>query len=210
MRLALTLPMDFEAISTWLRNTLLPYGGVGLMVLAMCDSSFLSLPEVNDLLLMTFAIQEPHHVIRFALLTTIGSVIGCAALYAVGRKGGETFLRKTFSGQRLARVQRWYQRHGILAVIVPSLLPPPTPFKIFVLSAGTFGISWPKFLLAVVIGRGIRYFSEGILAVVYGPAAIDFVHDNYAKIGLALAVVIVVAAIVFFSFGRRRVRSSEA
>jgi membrane protein YqaA with SNARE-associated domain len=202
--------MNLEGLSIWLRNTLLPYGGFGLMVLAMFDSSFVSLPEVNDLLLMTFAINEPGSMVKYALLTTIGSVIGCALLYAVGRKGGETFLRKTFADQRLAKVQKWYQRHGILAVIVPSLLPPPTPFKVFVLSAGTFGISWPKFLTAVVIGRGIRYFSEGILAVVYGPAAIQFVQNNYGKIGLALAVVIVVSCLLFFSFSRRRVPSIEA
>src|SRR6059036_4255421 len=142
------------------------------MALAVCDSSFISLPEVNDLLLMTFAINEPDSMVKFALLTTLGSVIGCALLYAVGRKGGEAFLRRSFADERLARVQSWYRRQGVLAVIVPSLLPPPTPFKIFVLSAGTFGISWPKFLTAVVIGRGIRYFSEGLLAVIYGPAAI--------------------------------------
>ncbi|PYS41924.1 MAG: hypothetical protein DMG14_05650 [Acidobacteria bacterium] len=202
--------MNFEAISIWLRDTLLPYGGFGLMVLAMCDSSFVSLPEVNDLLLMTFAINEPGGMVKFALLTTVGSVAGCALLYALGRKGGEAFLRKTFADERLARVQRWYQRHGILAVIVPSLLPPPTPFKIFVLSAGTFGISWPKFLTAVVIGRGIRYFTEGILAVMYGPAAIQFVQKNYGKVGLAFAIVIVVSAVIFFSFGRRRVPTIEA
>ena len=180
------------------------------MVLAMCDSSFVSLPEVNDILLMTFAINEPESMIKFALLTMLGSVIGCALLYAVGRKGGEAFLRKSFADERLAKVQRWYQRHGVLAVIVPSLLPPPTPFKMFVLSAGAFGISWPKFLTAVVIGRGIRYFSEGILAVMYGPAAIEFVQKNYGKVGLALAAVIVVSGLVFFSFARRRVRSIEA
>jgi membrane protein YqaA with SNARE-associated domain len=202
--------MDFEAISTWLRNSLLPYGGFGLMVLAMCDSSFVSLPEVNDILLMTFAINDPGSMVKFAFLTTVGSVIGCALLYTVGRKGGETFLRKTFADERLARVQSWYQRHGVLAVIVPSLLPPPTPFKIFVLSAGTFGISWPKFLTAVVVGRGIRYFSEGILAVLYGPAAIQFVQKNYGKLGLVLAVLIVVSGFIFFAFARRRVPSTEA
>ena len=179
------------------------------MVLAMCDSSFVSLPEVNDLLLMTFAINDPGGMVKYALLTTLGSVIGCALLYAVGRKGGETFLRKTFADERLGKVQRWYQRHGILAVIIPSLLPPPTPFKVFVLSAGTFGISWPKFLTAIIIGRGIRYFSEGILAVMYGPAAIQFVQHNYGKIGLGFAIVIVISAIVFFSLGRRRVPSIE-
>ena len=107
------------------------------------------------------------------------------------------------------RIQSWYRRYGVLAVIIPSLLPPPTPFKIFVLSAGTFGISWPKFLTAVVIGRGIRYLSEAILAVVYGPAAIQFVHDNYGKIGLILAIVIAACGIVFV-YARRRMRSMEA
>jgi len=201
--------MNFEAISVWLRNTLLPYGGFGLMVLAMCDSSFVSLPEVNDVLLMTFAVNEPESMVKLALLTTLGSVIGCALLYAVGRKGGEAFLRRSFADEKLVRIQRWYQRHGVLAVIIPSLLPPPTPFKVFVLSAGTFGISWPKFLTAVVIGRGIRYFSEGILAVIYGPAAIQFVAANYGKVGLGLAFLIVASAVIFF-LTRRRVRNSEA
>jgi len=202
--------MNLEAISVWLRNTLLPYGGMGLMVLAICDSSFVSLPEVNDVLLMTFAVNQPEDMVKFALLTTLGSVIGCALLYAAGRKGGDAFLRRSFADERLAKVQRWYQRHGVLAVIVPSLLPPPTPFKVFVLSAGTFGISWPKFLTAVVIGRGIRYFSEGILAVVYGPEAIRFVQDNYGKIGLGLVLLLIVASAAIFFFTRRRVRSSEA
>jgi uncharacterized membrane protein YdjX (TVP38/TMEM64 family) len=89
-------------------------------------------------------------------------------------------------------------------------LPPPTPFKVFVLSAGTFGISWPKFLTAVLIGRSIRYFSEGILAVMYGPFAIQFVQRNYGKFGLALAIFIIVCVAVFFSFARRRVPSVEA
>ena len=201
--------MNFEGISLWLRQALLPYGSLGLMFLAMCDSSFVSLPEVNDLLLMTFTINDPAGMVKYTLLTILGSVIGCALLYSVGRKGGDAFLRKSFADERLAKVQSWYQRHGVLAVIVPSLLPPPTPFKVFVLSAGTFGISWPKFLIAVVIGRGIRYFSEGILAVVYGPAAIRFVQDNYGKIGLGLVFLIVASAVIFF-FTRRRVRSSEA
>jgi len=201
--------MNFEAISVWLRNTLLPYGGFGLMFLAICDSSFVSLPEVNDLLLMTYTINDPSGMLKYTLLTILGSVIGCAFLYSVGRKGGDTFLRKSFADEKLAKVQSWYQRHGILAVIVPSLLPPPTPFKVFVLSAGTFGISWPKFLTAVVIGRGIRYFSEGILALVYGPAAIEFVQNNYGKIGLGFALLVVASAGIFF-LTRRRVRNSIA
>jgi membrane protein YqaA with SNARE-associated domain len=198
-----------EAISLWLRETLLPYGGFGLMVLAICDSSFLSLPEVNDLLLMTFSIANPSKMLEYASLTTVGSIIGCALLYTVGRKGGEAFLNRRFSDEKMLRIRTWYQKYGLLAVIIPSLLPPPTPFKIFVLSAGTFGISWPRFLTAVAIGRGIRYFSEGFLAVAYGPSAIEFVKNNFGRIGVALAVLIV-ASVIIFMFARRRMKHIEA
>ena len=193
----------------WLMDLLLPYGGFGLMLLAVCDSSFLSLPEVNDLLLMTFSVNNPDGMLKYAALTTLGSLIGCSLLYSVGRKGGEAFLTRRFSDERILRVQNWYRRHGILAIVVPSLLPPPMPFKIFVLSAGAFGISWPRFLVAIVIGRGIRYFSQGILAVMYGPLAIQFVRENYGKAGLVLGILIVAGAIVFV-YARRRMRSIEA
>lgn len=198
-----------QTISMWLKATLLPYGSFGLMALAVCDSSFLSLPEVNDLLLMTFSINNPEGMLKYAAFTTLGSVIGCSLLYAVGRKGGEAFLQRRFSDDRLAKLQSWYRKHGVLAIIVPSLLPPPTPFKIFVLSAGTFGISWPKFVLAVLVGRGLRYFSEGILAVIYGPSAIEFVQHNFGMIGVVMAIAIVASVIIIF-YARRRIDSIEA
>src|SRR5262245_42864083 len=125
-----------EAISAWLKTTLLPYGPFGLMVLAICDSSFLSLPEVNDILLMTFSIDDPSSMPKLALMTTLGSIIGCALLFSVGRAGGEAALGGKLSVERLLRVRQWYRKYGLLAVIVPSLLPPPTPFKVFVLAAG--------------------------------------------------------------------------
>src|SRR5215510_5169406 len=101
-----------HAISVWLRDLLLPYGGFGLMLLAVCDSSFLSLPEVNDILLMTFSLNDPAGMLKFATLTTLGSLLGCILLYIVGRRGGEAFLRRRFSDERVLRVQNWYRRHG--------------------------------------------------------------------------------------------------
>src|SRR3989440_10823607 len=164
--------MNFDALSLWLRQTLLPYGGAGLMFLAMCDSSFVSLPEVNDILLMTFTINDPGGMAKYTLLTILGSVLGCALLYSVGRKGGETFLRKSFADEKLARIQKWYQRHGVLAVIVPSLLPPPTPFKVFVLSAGNFLIFLAEIFFSDVTWAGFLYFFERELAGIYKSAAL--------------------------------------
>lgn len=178
------------------------------MVLAIFDSSFLSLPEVNDILLMTFSIENPSSMPKLALLTVAGSLFGCALLYSVGRKGGEAVLRSKFSEERVLSIRQWYRKYGVLAIIVPSLLPPPTPFKVFVLAAGAFGISWPRFLLSIAIGRGARYFSEGLLAIAYGPDAIQFVQHNYGKIGLGLAILIV-ATVIIYVFARRRMGSIE-
>ena len=195
-----------HAASEWLKATLLPYGGIGLLLLAVCDSSFLSLPEVNDILLMTLSINEPESMVWLAFMTTAGSVIGCSMLYSVGRSGGDVFLRRRFSAGKLNRVREWYGRYGLFAIIVPSVLPPPMPFKVFVLSAGAFGISWPRFLAAVTIGRGIRYFSGGVLAVLYGQAALAFVRDNYGKVAIAAAA-LVVAAVLVFALARHRMGS---
>jgi membrane protein YqaA with SNARE-associated domain len=196
-------------ISAWLMDTLAPFGGFGLLVLAICDSSFISLPEVNDALLMAFSIRNPHRMLEYAALTTTGSILGCLLLYSVGRKGGEALLTRRFAEHRVKRVRGWYEKYGMLAVIVPSLLPPPLPFKIFVLSAGAFRLSWLRFIVAVGVGRGIRYFAEGFLAVTYGERAIRIVSDNFGRIGLALGILIVVAAVIF-AYAKRKMRSIEA
>jgi membrane protein YqaA with SNARE-associated domain len=195
-----------ESIGEWLRETLLPYGGFGLFALAICDSSFLSLPEVNDVLLMVFSIEAPERMMFFAACTTAGSVIGCLMLFSVGRKGGEAFLRRKLSGERMERFRGAYRRWGVLAVLVPSLLPPPTPFKIFVLSAGAFGVPTGRFTFAVIAGRSIRYFGQGILAVAYGEAAIDYVRANAGRvgIGISIAILVVVLGVVLWRQRERK------
>ena len=190
-------------IAQWLANTLEPYGAPGLMLIAIADSSFLSLPEVNDAALMALSINNPSRMWELAAMTVLGSVIGCTVLYVIGRKGGEALLGRRFAADKVQRVRRWYQKYGMLAVIVPSLLPPPLPFKIFVLSAGAFQIPWPRFLLAVSIGRSIRYFSEGLVAVWYGKQALQIVAANFAIVGVSLAAVIVAGSLIYV-YARRR------
>ena len=140
-------------------------GGVGLFIIALLDSSFLSFPQVNDLLIIVLSTKYPERMPYYAAMTTIGSLIGCFLLYGVARRGGEVFLRKRLKGRYVDRAITLYQRHGLLAVVVPALLPPPVPFKVFVLLAGAAAVSPVRFGLAVGIGRGIRYFGQGYLAV---------------------------------------------
>ena len=179
-------------------------GGVGLFVVAALDSSFLSFPQVNDLMIIYLSTRTPALMPYYAGMTTAGSLVGCFVLYAFARQGGELFLRKRFSTARVERGLALYQRHGLLAVVVPSLLPPPTPFKLFVLLAGAAKVSPWKFAAAVAIGRGIRYFGQGYLAVLYGEAAIALVREHGAAVGITLALVAVTGGIAYYVITRRR------
>jgi membrane protein YqaA with SNARE-associated domain len=180
------------------------YGGVGLFVVAALDSSFLSFPQVNDLLIIYLSTKTPALMPYYASMTTAGSLVGCLVLYAFARRGGEVFLRKRFSGERVERGLELYQRHGLLAVVVPSLLPPPTPFKLFVLLAGAAKVSPWKFLAAITIGRGIRYFGQGYLAVLYGEAAVELVRDHGTMVGLVLAGAALAIGVTYYFVQRRR------
>jgi membrane protein YqaA with SNARE-associated domain len=178
-------------------------GGVGLFVIAALDSSFLSFPQVNDLLILYLSTKYPLRMPYYAAMTTAGSLVGCLMLYGVARKGGEVFLRKRFSAHRVDRGMRVYQRYGLMAVVVPSLLPPPTPFKIFVLLAGAAGVSPLKFGAAVVIGRSIRYFGQGYLAVRYGERAVALVRDNGTAAGFILAGLALAIGLAYYAIRRR-------
>jgi membrane protein YqaA with SNARE-associated domain len=183
-----------SAIREWAAE----FGGVGLFVVAALDSSFLSFPQVNDLLIIYLSTKTPSLMPYYAGMTTLGSILGCFVLYGFARRGGEMFLRKRFSGERVERGLQLYQRHGLLAVVVPSLLPPPTPFKLFVLLAGAAKVSPWKFGAAIAIGRGIRYFGQGYLAVLYGEAAADWMRNNGATAGIVLAVAAVAIGAIYY------------
>ncbi len=179
------------------------FGGIGLFVLAALDSSFLSFPQINDLLIIYLSTKSPALMPYYAAMTTAGSLLGCFVLYAFARRGGESFLRKRFSGKRVERGLELYQKHGLLAVVVPSLLPPPTPFKLFVLLAGAAGVSPWKFGAAIALGRGIRYFGQGYLAVLYGEAAAELVREHGSTVGIGLAVTAVVVGVIFYFVKKR-------
>lgn len=179
-------------------------GGIGLFIIALLDSSFLSFPQVNDILIIVLSTKFPERMPYYAGMTTLGSLIGCFMLYGVARRGGDVFLRKRLKGRHVDRALSLYQRYGLLAVVVPALLPPPVPFKVFVLLAGAAEVSALKFGVAIVIGRGIRYFGQGYLAVLYGNQAAEFMKQYGAQIGIGLALLAVVAGIIVIRLRRRR------
>jgi membrane protein YqaA with SNARE-associated domain len=194
-------------VLAWIQGLAESLGGSGLFIIAFLDSSFLSFPEASDALIVLLTVQHPERMIFYALTTTIGSVSGCYALYTVARRGGEAFLRKRFHERHVDRAMEIFRRHGMLSVLVPSLLPPPMPFKIFVLAAGVSGMSHVDFLIGITIGRVIRFFGVGLLALWKGKAAIEWLHDNAGTVGIVLAAGIVAFAAV--SIWRKRRQPSR-
>ena len=181
------------------------YGGLAVLLLAIGDSSFISVPEGNDLLIVVLSTGGSWgNMAYYVSMTIIGSVTGCFLLYSVGRKGGSAILKKRFSIQKIERAEKAYNKYGILAVLIPSILPPPLPFKIFVLSAGVFGMPALRFLSAVTIGRSIRYAMWGILAVLYGNSVKLFLENNLSAVGTVLAIVVLLAIIGTILFYLRK------
>ncbi len=190
-------------ITAWIEGFALSIGAPGLFIIAFLDSSFLSFPEVNDLLIVLLVINHPERMVLYAAMATLGSIAGCLALYFVGRKGGEALLKKRFKGGTVERAAALMRRYGALALIVPALLPPPAPFKIFVLMGGVAQIPLPTFIWAIALGRGVRYFGEGILAVMYGKQALDYIHENGRIVGLVLGVAVLAGGLAYYLWKRR-------
>ena len=178
-------------------------GGPGLFLIAFLDSSFLSLPEINDLLIIWMVTENEAMMPYYATLATLGSVAGCVVLYLLGRRGGEAVLRKRFHARRIDRGMAIFRRYGAMAILVPALLPPPAPFKIFVLLGGVANIPIKTFIMAIAFGRGVRYFGEGILAVMYGKQALGYIHENSRTVGLALGLVALAGGVAYYVWKRR-------
>ena len=191
-----------------LTNTIGPFaaqlGAPGLALVAFFDSSFLSLPEVADALLVLAVVHNPILWPYYAAATTAGSVAGCYALYAVARKGGEAFLRRRMQGHHIDRALRVFQRFGLLAIVVPSILPPPMPFKVFVLLSGIANVRTSSFIAAVTIGRALRYGGEAWLAYEYGEEAGTYIRNNLPTISVWIAVIVALGGVTYILWRRRR------
>ena len=179
-------------------------GGPGLFLVAFLDSSILSLPEINDLLIIWMVTRHKPLMIYYAIMATLGSVAGCLLLYYLGRRGGESLLRRRFHERHIDRAMASTQRYGALAIIVPALLPPPAPFKIFILLAGVARVPLTTFVISVSIGRGVRYFGEGLLAVWYGDLALDWVHSHGRSMALGIGIAVLVAGLAYYAWHSRR------
>ncbi len=185
----------------WIQDVAVPrLGWFGMFLVAVADSSFVSLPEVSDLLIVTAAAKDPSIAWEFVLATALGSMVGCLLLYEVGRRGGERVATRFVSPQKLLKAETILARYGVFAIAIPALSPPPMPFKGFVLAAGIFAMPRVQFMATVFVARGIRYVVWALLGAAYGDEAIGWVKnlDVWVKNNLPIVAAFLVLFVVGF------------
>jgi membrane protein YqaA with SNARE-associated domain len=178
------------AVPLWHR--LRHLGGIGLILLGLVDNSVIPVTGSMDVLTIWLAARHREPWLYYGLMATLGAVIGGYITYALARKGGKETMERKLSKKRAAQVINAFERWGFAAVVIPALLPPPFPFLPFLLAAGAMQYSRKKFLGALVLGRGARYFLEAYFGFHYGRHILRFFSEYYKP---ALAILIGLAVI---------------
>ena len=195
--------MNRYHVPSWVLKALAFSGSLSLFTLSFLDSVLLPLPSLNDLLLINLCIQSPPRMPFYVLLATVGSVSGSVLLYFIARKGEEAAFHKK-AGSQAPQIREWIERNGFITLIIAALLPPPTPFKLFVVAAGVFGMPFRAFLAAMTVARALRFLGEGYLATRYGSQATRFLVEH----SVAFAVSTAAFVLVFYWIGRVLMRGT--
>lgn len=186
-----------KTIGRWLSLHILPLGAPGLFLLAVVDSSLAPVPEGVDVLLFAQVMRRPAAALLYAALATLGSLLGCVLLYGISRAAGELALARHVSPLGIDRMRRQFEKYEALTLVLPAMIPLPLPMKIFVVAAGVFEVHFGLFLLAILFGRVVRYYSLALVAQHYGPDAWIFMRDHVALAGCAA--VALIAGFYWFS-----------
>ena len=182
---------------------LVAFGPFGIFAIALLDSALVPMPGGPDAVMILLSTARPAWMPLYAVAGTVGSVIGCVILYFISQRAGGRALKR-FSAAKQARVKEVIDRYDVLSVLVASILPPPFPFKLFVVTAGVFRLNLLRFVIAVAVGRMFRFLLEGYLAVRFGERAKDLLAQYYPAIGITLAVLI-----VLFFIGRNMLKNRD-
>jgi membrane protein YqaA with SNARE-associated domain len=189
----------------WLLALLKPLGFWGVGLMAFVDAAALPIPI--DLIIAGYIWRDARHFYLYVVLAAAGSALGALVPYFIGRAGGELFLMKRINRKRYESLRDRFERQEFLAIMIPSMLPPPTPWKPFVFGAGVFEMKTVNFLLAVFVGRVLRNLVTAGLTIKYGPSIIVMAQDLATRHRtVLLAVLIVLCGLLAAWVVRKRVR----
>jgi membrane protein YqaA with SNARE-associated domain len=153
--------------TTFLWAVLKPLGAWGVFAIAGIDSGFFGMPL--DAIVGTYVYQDRSRMLLYVFMASLGSAIGSIIIYVIGYKGGEALLRKRISPEKFERIHESFEKHPFWALMFPAMLPPPTPFKLFVLAAAVTEMKLWRFLLAIFAGRFVRFLILSVLILRFGP-----------------------------------------
>jgi len=199
----LALAYGLGGLTKGLGNWLTALGGLGVFLICLIDSAMIPLPTGPDLSLIVLSTITPARMPLYVILATLGSAIGSTLLYMAARQAGMRALRGV-APERRERVEGLLGRYDLLAVIVPAILPPPFPFKLFVLSAGAFKLKISRFMTAIVIGRAIRFLIEGFLAIELGKDADVIIRRQGVRVLAVVAVFFLIGVAIKLVRSRMR------
>ena len=186
---------------------LVKMGFWGAAAVALLDSS--TIPVPMDAVLALWVWNDRSHFWAYCLMASAGSAIGGLLPYGLGRAGGELFVLKRINRERFEKIRNRFERQEFLAMLVPSMLPPPTPWKAFVFAAGVFEMRVLDFMAAVFLGRMIRWMALSLLVLKLGPGAVDVVAHHGAKAMLAVLLLAVLGFAWWWLARKRRRANTE-
>ncbi len=201
-----SLKLFFKKYQAYLQGLLLPFGPWGVFAIALIDAAAFGVPM--DPIVAVFVHTDPTRSLLYAVVGAAGSAIGSLIPYLLGYKGGEAFVVKKVGQARFDRVHRLSEKYGDLALIIPGVMPPGFPFKLFVFSAGVAEMNWAHFMLAVFTGRVLRFCILAVLTIEFGPQVVQLAEDvvkGHKMMLLGILIALVLFAIVWRLVKRKRV-----
>ena len=199
------------AVARNVRHWIYQLGGVGLIPLGLLDNSVVPIPGSMDVLTIVLAARDGRWWFYYAMMATIGSVIGAFVTFRLARKGGKETLERKISPERAARIIKIFSKWGFWSIAIAALLPPPVPMVPFVIAAGATQYSTQKFIAALTLGRAIRYTALALLGVHYGRGIVGFVtHPGHPYIFAGVAVAVIVGVVLFVVLSARKKKHAHA
>ena len=202
-----TIKHILSRYTAFLWALLKPLGAWGVLVIAALDGAFFGLPV--DAVVAGYVYQDRSRFVLYALMASAGSALGSIVIYVIGYKGGEELLRKRIPPARFEKIHAAFDKHPFWSLMFPAMLPPPTPFKLFVLAAAVSEMGFGRFLLAIFSGRMVRFLALGLLTIEFGPNVVHLfgtvLRQHYYWLVGAIA-----AGLVVWLMMRRKMKKTIA
>jgi membrane protein YqaA with SNARE-associated domain len=179
-----------------------PLGAWGVFAAAAIDGAFLGLPV--DAVVAGYDYQNRSRFVLYALMASVGSALGSLVIYVIGYKGGEELLRKRIPPARFATIHAAFDKHPFWSLMLPAMLPPPTPFKLFVLAAAVSEMSLARFLLAIFSGRMVRFLALGLLTIHFGPDVVHLLGTAFRQHYYLILEAVIVGLVIWLVMRRKK------